>query len=283
MKRIHKVALAAGAALVAITPSFANHSWGNYHWASDGKGVDLTVNLAITSQWTAAVNGGIADWEKSRKLSFTSQTAPATDDVSRKLCRPIAGELLVCNAAYGQRQWLGIATIWIDGDHITQATTQLNDSYFNMTRYNTPAWRSLVACQEVAHDFGLDHQDENFSNYNLGTCMDYTSAPAGGVYNGFDYGPSNEHPNDHDYEQITTIYSHDDGAAAAATNFGVREVGKPAPRALDNSPPGLGPSEWGRAVGFDAQGRPDKFEKTLGPGQKRLTHVFWLPDAKVTR
>jgi hypothetical protein len=281
MKRIRQVALAAGAAIVAITPSFANHSWGNYHWPSDGKGADLTVNLAITGQWNASVNGGIADWEKSRKLSFSSQTAAATDDVSRKLCRPIAGELLVCNAAYGQRQWLGIATIWIDGDHIVQATTQLNDSYFNMARYNTPAWRSLVACQEVAHDFGLDHQDEAFSNYNLGTCMDYTSAPAGGVYNGFDYGPSNEHPNDHDYEQITTIYSHDDGAAAAATNFGVREVGKPAPRSMDNSPPGLGPSEWGRPVGYDGQGRPDKFEKTLGPGQKRVTHVFWLPDAKL--
>ncbi|NUT00466.1 MAG: hypothetical protein HOP96_05780 [Sphingomonas sp.] len=282
MKSIRKVALAAGAAFVAVTPAFANHSWGPYHWASNGKGVDLTVNLAITSQWNASVNGGIADWEQSKKLSFSSRTATLADN-GRKLCRPIAGELIVCNAAYGQRGWLGIATIWISGVHITQATTQLNDTYFEWARYNTPAWRSLVACQEIAHDFGLDHQDENFSNYNLGSCMDYTSAPAGGVYNGFDYGPSNEHPNDHDYEQITTIYSHDDGTAAAATNFGVREVGKPAPLAMDNSPPGLSPSEWGRAVGYDARGRPDTFEKTLAPGQKRLTHVFWLPDSKASR
>ena len=26
--------------------------------------------------------------------------------------------------------------------------------------------RQLVMCQEIAHDFGLDHNDENFSNTN---------------------------------------------------------------------------------------------------------------------
>lgn len=279
-----RVALVAGAALAALTPAIANHSWGTYHWASDGKGVDLTVNLAITSQWNVAVNGGIADWEKSRKLSFTTQAASG---IKTKTCNPILGELLVCNDAYGRRGWLGIATIWLFADgHIAQATTQLNDSYHNYPPYNSAAWRSLVACQEIAHDFGLDHQDENFTNYNLGTCMDYTSAPAGGVLNGFNYGPSNEHPNDHDYDQILAIYDHDDGtSAAAATDFGVREVGKPAASAagqINSSPAGLGPSEWGRAIRFDKLGRPNVFEKQLGSGQKRLTHVFWARETKAS-
>ena len=273
MKMIHRVALAAGAAVAALTPAFANHSWSIYHWPSDGRELPLTANLAITSQWDAAVNGGIADWEKSRKLSFTTQTASG---VNTKRCAPIFGQLLVCNSAYGRRGWLGIATIWISGgEHIVQATTQLNDSYHNYAPYNSAAWRSLVACQEVAHDFGLDHQDETFNNVNLGTCMDYTNAPAGGVLNGFNYGPSNEHPNDHDYDQIITIYSHDDGTSAAATNFGVREVGRPAANSALSAPAGLGPSEWGRAIRYDAHGRPNVFEKQLGPGQKRLTHVFW--------
>ena len=275
MKPIIRVALAAGAAVAALTPALANHSWSTYHWASDGRELPLTVNLAITSQWNNAVNGGIADWEKSRKLSFTTQTATG---VNTKRCAPILGQMLICNDAYGRRGWLGIATIWLSGGHIVQATTQLNDSYHNLVPYNSAAWRSLVACQEVAHDFGLDHQDETFGNVNLGTCMDYTNAPSGGVLNGFDYGPSNEHPNDHDYDQITTIYSHDDGtSAAAATNFGVREVGKPAaaPAPISSEAPGLGPSEWGRAIRRDAQGRPNVFEKQLGSGQRRLTHVFW--------
>ena len=68
---------------------------------------------------------------------------------------------------------------------------KLNDTYFNTSTYNTEAWRNLVSCQEVGHTFGLDHQDENFNNPNLGTCMDYTNDPS-----------SNQHPNQHDYDHL---------------------------------------------------------------------------------
>jgi hypothetical protein len=286
MKPLVRVALVAGAGLAALTPAIANHSWGTYHWAIDGQRLNLVVNSSVTSQWTSYLNEAVADWEKSRKLSFTTQSS-ANDNLTRQLCRPIRGQIRVCNDTYGQRTWIGIATIWLSGGHIVQATTQLNDSYFNMPRYNTRAWRLAVTCQEIAHDFGLDHQDETFSNVNLGTCMDYSSNPAGGVYNGFDYGPSNEHPNDHDYEQVLTIYSHDDGftsaIGAAATDFGERQVGKAPPSAAISEPAGLGPAEWGRAIGSDGHGRPNVFEKDLGPGLKRITHVTWTPDAKVAR
>ena len=52
---------------------------------------------------------------------------------------------------------------------------EVNDTYFNTAKYNTPVWRNLVMCQEVGHTLGLDHQDEIFDNVNLGTCMDYTN------------------------------------------------------------------------------------------------------------
>lgn len=272
MKPIIRVALAAGAAMAALTPVLANHSWGNYHWARNGRELPLTINRAITSQWTASVGTAIADWEKSRKLALTARNAGA---INRKACEPILGEVLVCNDGWGRRGWLGIATIYISGTHIIAGTTKLNDSYFDLPFYNTPAWRALVACQEIAHDFGLDHQDETFGNFNLGTCMDYTNAPSGGIFNGFNYGPSNEHPNKHDYDQIATIYSHDDGTAAAATNFGFREVGKPAAPTTGLASSGVSPAEWGRAIRTDREGRPNVFEKELGPGKKMITHVFW--------
>ena len=117
------------------------------------------------------------------------------DDPRR--CRPTAGRVEVCNGTYGVNGWLGIAQIWIAGGHITQGAVKLNDSYFNMSAYNTPAWKNLVMCQEVGHTFGLDHQDEAFDNPNLGTCMNYTSNPS-----------TNQHPNDHDYEELEIIYSH---------------------------------------------------------------------------
>ena len=228
-KSLLRVALVAGAAVVAFTPAIATHSWGGYHWATNGAGLSLKINTAVTSDWASYVETAITDWDDSRDLALTAQTA----DVNAKTCKPILGQALVCNAAYGQRGWLGIASIWLSNGHIVQATTKLNDTYYAFAFYNTPAWRAAVACQEIGHDFGLDHQDENFDNVNLGTCMDYSRNPAGGVYNGFDYGPSNEHPNKHDYAELKIIYNHDDGytSATASTNFGIRQVGTSPPAA----------------------------------------------------
>lgn len=269
MKVSTRVALAACVALGAIAPASATHSWGGYHWAGNGSNVTIKVNKAITSQWTTSVNTSISDWDASNELTLINQNAPA--GTSAKRCSPIAGQILVCNAAYGQRGWLGIASIWLTSGHISQATTKLNDSYFNNAQYNTPAWRALVACQEIGHDFGLDHQDEAFGPPNLGTCMDYTNDPDGGGA----YGPSNEHPNAHDYQELNIIYNHDDGftTATASTNFGIRQVGAAPPR--EEAGIGDSPAEWGRAIHRDAQGRPDVFVKDLGPGRKALTHVFW--------
>jgi hypothetical protein len=135
--------------------------------------------------------------------------------VSPKTCKATAGRVEVCNSTYGNNGWLGIASISVTGGtHITQGTVKLNDTYFNTAQYNTPAWRNLVTCQEVGHTFGLDHQDENFNNANLGTCMDYTNDPS-----------TNQHPNQHDYDELVTIYSHVDststvGSAPAGASVG---------------------------------------------------------------
>ena len=270
MKKTHSrvAALAAVCAAAIAAPAIAGHSWGGYHWAGNGTNITLKINKAITSQWTVSVNTAIADWNQSDELTLTSGDV----SVSRKRCNPISGQILVCNDSYGQRGWLGLASIWLSSGHISQGTTKLNDSYFNTATYNTPAWRSMVACQEIGHDFGLDHQDEGFGPPNLGTCMDYTNDPDGvGAY-----GPSNEHPNTHDYDMLNTIYVHDDGFTTAklATNFGIRQVGQPAGPA---SSEGIGdsPSTWGRAIHRDGLGRPDVYVKDLGPGQKVITHVFW--------
>ena len=266
------IALVAGTALLALTPASANHSTG-IHWAGDGQNLTIKVNTAITSEWNESVATAISDWDQSDELTLNTRTAT----VDRRKCAPIFGQILVCNFQYGQRGWVAIATVFyfVSDNHIAAATTKLNDSYFYTPRYNTPAWRATSACQEIGHDFGLAHQDENLSNVNLGSCMDYTNAPAGGVLNGFDYGPSDEHPDAHDFEELNIIYDHDDGftTVAEATNFGIRQVGKAVPQA----PQGIGdsPAEWGRAVHRDAQGRPDVFLKYLGHGERALTHVTW--------
>ncbi|HKC03338.1 MAG TPA: hypothetical protein VKC17_08550 [Sphingomicrobium sp.] len=274
MKVSTRVALAACVALGAMVPASATNSWGGYHWAGNGSNVTIKVNKAITSQWTTSVNNSISDWNASNELTLTNQNAPA--GTSAKKCSPIAGQILVCNSAYGRRGWLGIASIWLQSGtlHITQATTKLNDSYHDSAPYNSPEWRALVACQEIGHDFGLDHQDETFDNPNLGTCMDYTNNPLGP--------PANTSPNNHDYQELNIIYNHDDGytTVTASTNFGIRQVGKAVPQSSSDAGIGDTMAAWGRAIHRDAKGRPDVFVKDLGGGRKVLSHVFWALEAK---
>lgn len=278
-----RVAAIATVSVAAIAvPASARHAWSNYHWAiTTSRSLSLEVVKANTSEWETAVNQAISDWNTPvvtgapDVLTLSSSTGSSVD---RSTCSPITGKVLVCNDAYGSTGWLGIATIWLDdSNHITAGTTQLNDTYYSAGgRYDTPAWRRFVTCQEIGHDFGLAHQDEAFYNPNKGSCMDYTNDPDGGGK----YGPSNERPNKHDYEQLDKMYAHADGYGTSAsqqkTNFGIREVGKSAPAGVPSLPAaGKGPASWGQPVHFDSLGRPDVFAKELSGGYKMVTHVFW--------
>ncbi|HUE80415.1 MAG TPA: hypothetical protein VMN38_12425 [Sphingomicrobium sp.] len=291
MDRRVKWLAAAAVAAMAAGPASADNQWGNYHWSRSSNPLQLDILRQIGSQWDAAYTTAVADWETptggaADVLSLNAATVNA--GVSPKKCNPISSKILVCADQYGFRGWLGIATIWANGDHIVQGTTKLNDSYHNLAPYNSDAWRSLVMCQEIGHDFGLDHQDENFNNVNLGSCQDYTNAPAGGEYEGSDYGPSNEHPDDHDYLTLEAMYAHTDGGGGGDDGgggcnprspkcsgqdaFTFREVGKPVTTSSSANS-----GEWGRAIGQDGAGRPDTFQLDLGNGQRKITHVFWVP------
>lgn len=260
-------------AALAVGPAVASHSWSNYHWARTSNPFTLRVVDAVSGTWDPYLDEAIADWSASSVLNLTRDGT----GTNPKKCTPIPGKILACDSLYGQRGWLGIAQIWATGNHITQATTKLNNTYFNTAQYNTPAWRRLVMCQEIAHDFGLDHQDEGFGPPNLGSCMDYTNDPDGGGA----YGPSNEHPNKHDFDQLEAIYAHLDGsstvsASATATDFGIRPVGgRPTASAAGGDEGGDSPAEWGRAIASDRQGRPNLYVQDLGGGRKKFTHVFW--------
>jgi hypothetical protein len=226
--------------------AMANHSWGGYHWARTSNPFTLKVGDNVSGAWDGVLNTTISDWSQSQVLNLTK----VAGGTRAKPCKPTAGRIEVCNARYGNTGWLGIAQIWISGgQHITQAITKVNDTYFSSAPYNTLAWRNLVMCQEVGHDFGLDHQDENFNNSNLGTCMDYTNSPA-----------SNQHPNAHDYQQLQAIYSHLD----STTTVGMVAKGA-----------GNSANSWGRLVSASAAGRTSVYRLDLGNGQSVLTHVIW--------
>lgn len=247
--------LAGVLALVVAASSSADHAWGTYHWARTSNPFTLMLGDNVSSKWDAHLATTSGDWSQSVVLDTTivaGRTMP-------KNCRATAGRVEVCSERYGRTGWLGIAQIWISGSHIMQGIVKVNDTYFNTTTYNTPAWRNLVMCQEVGHTLGLDHQDEDFDNAPLGTCMDYSSDPE-----------PNQHPNVHDYEQLETIYAHLD----STTTVGSAAATSAAPPAMGQLPLDT-PAQWGRLVRRGNGGRTAVYELDFGRGFKVRTYVIW--------
>jgi hypothetical protein len=246
-----KAAAVVGAAGLLATPLLASHSWGGYHWKRTTSQISPRVGDNVTTTWDSYLQTAVNDWNASSVI----QSSLVAGSTVRSTCNPVAGTIQVCNYAYGSTGWLGIAQIWLSSGHISQGTTKLNDTYFAQAQYNTPSWRAAVTCQEIGHDYGLGHQDENFNDDRTTSCMEYTSWPAG-----------NEHPDAHDYNQLLAIYNH----LEAASNL-------PGSSASAASAQGIGnrPADWGKAVGVDNHGRGNRYVRELGNGAKVITHVLW--------
>jgi hypothetical protein len=258
MKRsIRIVVLLISSAFLAFPAiAHANHRWGGFHWARTTNPFILVLGDDVSSAWDWYLSVASYDWSFSSVLNTTIVNGGANPST----CGPTSGRVEVCSSTYGNNGWLGLAQIWLSGRHITQAVAKMNDTYFNTPTYNTQGWRHLVMCQEIGHTFGLDHQDEIFGNTNLGTCMDYTNDPDGP--------PSNEHPNQHDYDQLDTIYKHLDRnttVGQTANNM------PPAASEIDFS----GPGQWGRLIRSTNGGRTELFELDFGGGHKVFTFVIW--------
>lgn len=241
----------------AVPTASASHAWGSYHWARTSNPFNLKLGDNVTTLWDSYLGIASTDWTASSVLNTTIVTGQAKGN-----CRPTSGRVEVCNKAYGSNGWLGLAQIWVSGSHITQGVTKMNDTYFNTSTYNKPAWRQFVVCQEVGHTFGLDHQDETFNNANMGSCMDYTNDPDGTIYNQAD----NTHPNQHDYDELALIYAHLDSITTVGQTVG-QTARQTAMENLDN------PSQWGRLV--KSEGRIAVYERDFGGGYKVFTFVIW--------
>lgn len=228
----------------------ASHSWGGYHWGRTSNPFILKLGDNVTGAWDAHLALASNDWNQSNVLD-TSVIAGST---SPKTCKPKAGQVEICNSKYGNNGWLGIASVWVSGSHIIQGTVKMNDTYFNKPKYNNTIWRNFVMCQEIGHTFGLDHQDENFDNPPLGTCMDYTSDPL-----------INQHPNQHDFDMLEAIYGHLD----AVTTIG--QTSALGNRDIDHSDP----SSWGKEIRKSSDGRKSLYMRDLGKENKVFTFVIW--------
>jgi hypothetical protein len=267
---------------VAAVPVFANHAWSTYHWRRTAVQVTPPVTMNITAAWQPYASRVMSDWNVSPVIESPWSFGAIS---TRRRCTSATGQIEVCNDTYGQNGWLGIAGISLSGGHIVKGYTKLNDTYYNTAQYNTAAWRRLVFCQEVGHDYGLAHQNEIFTNVNTGSCMDYTNAPAGGILNGVNYGLSNEYPNAHDYDQLLTIYNHFD----LVEQLPFDRLTSNATRPMKAEDLLAKAEQWGEPIAFDPEGRPTTFFRKVAPDHDghhdgepmidgEIIDVFWAPE-----
>ena len=256
-----KTAVVAMALLVVLTlPQSANadHAWGNYHWARTSNPFSIRIGNNMTAGWTQHFNTAVSDWSRSNVMDLVPEAGR-----SNKRCAMVAGTIQVCNGKYGYNGWLGLASINITGGvHITQGSAKMNDSYFSSATYNNPNEKLHVVCQEIGHTFGLGHTSEDGSSQN--TCMDYfsnTGANAGSTLS--------THPNQHDYDMISQIYSHLDSTTTiglvAGFSAGFDEPGDP--------------NNWGQLVRQSANGRSSEYVRINVNGSRTITHVYWTEEA----
>lgn len=245
MKKRLLVLLAAliGAGAVYAVPASASHSWGSYHWARTANPFTLRVIDSNSTNWDTYLDKAISDWTQSSVLNLVEEAGS-----DNKQCRAVTGKVRSCNGSYGQNGWLGLASIRASGSHITSGTAKMNDTYFAMSAYNVPVKKQHVMCQEIGHDFGLHHQDE--SGADLNTCMDYADAL------------DNPSPNQHDYQQLETIYAHLDTSSTIAT--GLADV------------PGAKPTRVERIDRISTSTITEEF----GDGTRRITHVIWALETR---
>lgn len=234
---------------VGAPPADATNSWGDYHWARTANPFTLQLQSKLTkTDWQAYLGTVSTDWSASAVLN-TSVVAGST----KGGCKAVSGQASVCNSKYGFNGWLGLATIWISGTHITAGTVKVNDTYFNTSYYNNASAKRHVLCQEVGHTLGLDHQHL----IDLGggvTCMNDTA----GLFD-----PAYVSPNAHDYDELALIYAHLDDTTTVGPSSATTGAGVGAGDDEDAVPPWAGPQHG------------STFVKDLGGGRRLVTHVFW--------
>jgi hypothetical protein len=242
MRRILVVAVSAACFGVAAAPAAAGHRWNGYHWARTANPFALKLGDNVTAAWDTYLMNASNTWSRATVLDTTVVAGQARS----KTCRPTSGRVEVCNGAYGNTGWLGVATIWLtSGSHITQGTVKVNDTYFNLAAYSSPEERDHTMCQEVGHTLGLGHTSEDGSDQN--TCMDYSPEPES----------NNRTPNQHDYDELAAIYSHLD----SFTTVGSTQA---------QNPSGL-PYRVDRADNR----RETTITEHFFDGSKRVTHITW--------
>jgi predicted Zn-dependent protease len=175
-------------ALLGLTPTASANHYIGYHWRRAANPKIVDVQQSLQAAWVNPVAAAVADWNKSSVIGMAASPAPSSTAAARQRCAWIRGAVHLCSGNYGNTGWVGLTNYAVSGRHIIGVRIRLNTPYIPV-RY-----RQMVACHELGHALGLAHRAQSTS------CMKQ--------------GVTREHPDQHDYGELATIYQHLDGATA---------------------------------------------------------------------
>jgi hypothetical protein len=184
-------------------------------WPADGTGLEVKIINTLDDSWSDTFDAVVEDWEYGNPDAVTISVQKANTESD---CQPTEGFIKVCSGNYGDTHWRGITQLQLDGSsNISSATIKLNEAYLTSMSKKV---RQYTLCHEIGkflevdgpmqsivkglifelsinsgHSLGLAHLDEDFSNFDLGSCMEYTNDVS-----------ANRRPNLRNYEILLRIY-----------------------------------------------------------------------------
>ena len=276
---INHLAAWSGLALaLLLAPEAQAVQWGSYHWAGSAP-LSLDVYDNVATQYESSLElavgpppKGVGSWEYTGVLDMTLHTGGTNTS-----CSPVSGHIEVCSGAYGATGWLGLTQIWtINGSEIVEATSKINDTYFQSAPYNSSdyLWRDKTLCHELGHSVGLDHQDNDPST-NLMSCMDITNTLV----------DADRYPNSADYQTLQNMYGSPSsktskkgkgggGGGGGGGNGKGKNKASALPPAFDSLTFDQ-PRQWGRTIRSSRNGLEETFDLDFGNGIHVLTNVEW--------
>ncbi len=240
---MNRVLILASVIVLGLGPDLvaASHDLHGFHWPHGRNPTTVRLGNNLSGAWHGILATASADWSADRGYPDVVNTTVVAGRSGSGQCRAMAGRVEVCNADYGATGWVGLATVWTQGKHITQGVVQINDGYFQTGDLALPTGKQSVMCQEVGHILGLNHIQSQ-------TCMNNSAAGSAFVS-----------PYPHDNEQLARSYGHKDSKkVASASAFSADELAPPNPT-------------------FDALGGATRLVENLGGNRYRVTHVIWAP------